>query len=82
MFPEHWERGKSGTGNVEHHFVKSWYEGVYLFRMLQSEVEHVPSVLGTMFPERCFGTRNVFQIIWDIITALWVQFILLLCFFW
>jgi hypothetical protein len=26
MFPEHWERG-TGTWNVEHHFVKSWYEG-------------------------------------------------------
>jgi hypothetical protein len=60
MFPEHWERG-TGTGNVEHHFVKSWYEGVYLFRMFQSEMEHVPSVMGTMFPERCFETRNVFQ---------------------
>jgi len=62
MFPEHWERG-TGTWNVEHRFVKSWYEGVYLFRMFQSEMEHVPSVMGTMFPEHCFGTRNVFQII-------------------
>jgi len=62
MFPEHWERG-TGTWNVEHRFVKSWYEGVYLFRMFQSEMEHVPSVMGTMFPEHCFGTRNVFKII-------------------
>ena len=53
MFPEHWERG-TGMWNVEHRFVKSWYEGVYLFRMFQSEMEHVPSVMGTMFPERCF----------------------------
>jgi hypothetical protein len=32
-------------------------------------MEHVPSVMGTMFPERCFGTRNVFQNIWDVITG-------------
>jgi hypothetical protein len=44
-------------------------KGVYLFRMFQSEMEHVPSVLGTMFPECCFGTRNIFQIIWDVITV-------------
>ena len=26
MFPEHWECG-TGTWNVEHRFVKSWFEG-------------------------------------------------------
>jgi hypothetical protein len=59
MFPEHWERG-TGTWNVI--LLNHGTKGVYLFRKFQFEMEHVPSVMGTMFPERCFGTRNVHNI--------------------
>ena len=51
MFPEHWERG-TGMWNIV--LRNQGTKGVYLFRMFQSEMEHVPSVMGTMFPERCF----------------------------
>jgi hypothetical protein len=52
MFSEHSKQG-TGTrmGDIERHFEKLRNEGVFIFSIFLTEMEHNPGMIGTMFSE-------------------------------